>query len=81
MNTTNVIEIVSALVPEIMKFVREKNAVNGQPPTDTEVIEMLQRDADAIIAKGEAWLASRAPASGPSESASPTPKKSTKTGG
>ena len=64
--TQTTINIISALVPEIMSFVRSHNATNGQPPTDTEVIEHLTKDADAVVAKGEAWLAAHPePASKP----------------
>lgn len=47
------------LVPELMKWLRERQA-NGQPmPTDAEAIAKLQELSAAILDEGRAFLASK----------------------
>lgn len=46
----------TVLLPEIMKFIRERVAATGHVPTDAEVIAARDARADAIIAKGTAFL-------------------------
>lgn len=43
--------------PEIMNIVRAHFAATGELPTDAEVIAKLNLDADATIARGEAFVA------------------------
>lgn len=53
-----VLGLASALVPQIMQFVRDHQAKNGTIPTDAEVQANLQTDADKVQDVGRAWLAS-----------------------
>ena len=51
--------VTQILVPELMKWLRERQA-NGQPlPTDAEVIAKLDALATAVIAEGKGFLASK----------------------
>lgn len=49
------------ILPELMAFIRARVAQTGQVPTDDAVIAKLNADADLVIAKGEAFLASAPP--------------------
>ena len=51
--------VTQILIPELMKWLRERQA-NGQPiPTDAEAIAKLQQLSDAVIAEGKEFLASK----------------------
>jgi len=49
------------VIPEVMAFIRQRFTQSGQMPTDAEVLARVEAMADAIIAKGEAWLAANPP--------------------
>ena len=53
--------IQAGVIPEIMQFIRDRWTRTGSMPTDQEVIDRVHAMADAIIAKGEAWLAAHPP--------------------
>jgi hypothetical protein len=51
--------VTQILIPELMKWLRERQA-NGQPmPTDAEAIARLHTLADAVLAEGKDFLASK----------------------
>ena len=46
------------LVPEIAMIIKSFTAGSGgTPPTDAQVIALMNSDADKVIAAGNAWLA------------------------
>lgn len=45
------------IIPEVARVIRaHANASGGKLPTDTQVLEALQVDADRYIRAGETWL-------------------------
>ncbi len=43
-------------IPELMAWLKSKQAA-GEPIDDAAILAKLNMDADAVIAKGNAWLA------------------------
>jgi hypothetical protein len=52
--------IQAGIVPEISAFIRNRFTKTGKFPTDAEIIARVIKKKDAIIAKGEAFLAETA---------------------
>jgi len=48
--------VTQVLIPEILGIIRAHHASTGELPTDEQVIAKMNTDADAIVAKGEAFL-------------------------
>ena len=51
------IAFATQLVPIIAGYIRDFKSRNGVEPTDDEVNQWLQNDADAVEAVSKAWLA------------------------
>jgi hypothetical protein len=46
------------IIPEVLSIIRALRGGDGALPTDAEVIAKFNADADAIVAKADAFLAS-----------------------
>ena len=52
------------IIPEVVAVIRaHANATGGKMPTDAQVLEALQVDADRYIRAGESWLKANATSS------------------
>jgi hypothetical protein len=56
MNSNNILGIITVLIPDIMRFVKDYQTRNGSLPTDEEIIDKLNLDAARVLEIGNKWL-------------------------
>jgi hypothetical protein len=56
MNSNNILGIITVLIPDIMRFVKDYQTRKGSLPTDEEIIDKLNLDAARVLEIGNKWL-------------------------